>query len=95
MDAAPDMAGRNSSNGVDATAGGGHCHHRLPWLMVAPSIALRGSSAAGGPNGRQPVFVSDRVKVAAEAEARLRAMNMMRDVVSMWETSTDSDTRPW
>ena len=66
------------------------------WAIASPAPAqCEGSSAAGGPNGRQPVFVSDRVKVAAEAEARLRAMNMLRDVVSMWETSTDSDTRPW
>lgn len=68
------------------------------FAIASPAPAqCEGSSGGKGP---KPIFVStsrkgDRAAVAAESEARLRAKGMLREVVDMWGTSTESDTHPW
>lgn len=67
------------------------------FAIASPGPAqCEGSSGDGG--GR-PIFVStsrrgDRMAVAAESEARLKAKGFLREVLNMWGTS-DSDTHPW
>lgn len=52
--------------------------------------------AAGGAGGGRPIFVStSRRDDRMAAEARVKAKGFLRDLLSMWETTSDSDTHPW
>jgi hypothetical protein len=101
------MTHQHKDGGIGGGDAGGKDRASTPraakqYGLVSPRgiFAIASPAPAQCEGGSRPVFVStsrkgDRAAVAAESEARLRAKNMLRDVVSMWETSTDSDTHPW